>query len=83
MDGFYLCGLIKQEDITKNIPVIILTGKDMGDDFELAMKKHADWYIVKPFDDNYLMRTISNILKRKRPADESLYDADNSRNNQS
>ncbi|MBN2406449.1 MAG: response regulator [Elusimicrobia bacterium] len=64
VDGFYLCELLKNNPETQDIPVIMLTGRDMGHDFDMAMEKKADWYIVKPFDDAHLTKTIENLFRQ-------------------
>lgn len=63
MDGFQVCEKIKSDPSIKGIPVIMLTAKTMGDDFDKAMEKKADWYITKPFDDKHLLRRIKGLLQ--------------------
>jgi two-component system alkaline phosphatase synthesis response regulator PhoP len=65
IDGYLVCEQLKSDSETKGIPIIMLTGKDMGEDFEKAMEKNADWYIVKPFDNEHLLRTIKNLFTQK------------------
>ncbi len=64
MDGYEVCEKIKINQDTKNIPVIMLTGKDMGDDFDKAMEKKADWYIVKPYDAAHLLKVINKLIDK-------------------
>ncbi|MFC2062060.1 PleD family two-component system response regulator [Elusimicrobiota bacterium] len=66
IDGFELCEMVKKLPETEDIPVIMLTGKDKGEDFEKALDKKADWYIVKPYDDNQLLRTVESLLNKSR-----------------
>jgi DNA-binding response OmpR family regulator len=62
MDGFQVCEIIKTDAVTKDIPIIMLTGRDMGDDIALALDKKADWFITKPYDIKYLISKISSFL---------------------
>jgi DNA-binding response OmpR family regulator len=41
----------------------MLSARDMGDDIETALKYNADWYIVKPYDEKYLMERIRSFLE--------------------
>ena len=62
MDGLQACEILKKDSLTQNIPIIMLTAKSMGKDFEMAMDKKADWYIVKPFNFEHLLRRIKGLL---------------------
>jgi len=65
ISGFEACEKIKSDPDTLNIPVIMLTAKDMGEDVETALKKKADWFIVKPPDNKYLIAKINYFLTKK------------------
>jgi two-component system alkaline phosphatase synthesis response regulator PhoP len=62
MDGLQVCEILKNTLSTQNIPIIMLTAKSMGSDFDAAMDKKADWYIVKPFNFEHLLRRIKGLL---------------------
>lgn len=64
MDGYQVCEEIKTDPSTENIPVIILTAKNMGDDFDMAMEKRADWYITKPYNDEHLLKRIDGLIRK-------------------
>jgi diguanylate cyclase (GGDEF)-like protein/PAS domain S-box-containing protein len=49
MDGYEVCRLLKQDDKTKNIPVIFVTGNDSAEDEEKGFLIGAVDYILKPF----------------------------------
>ena len=63
MDGFKVCEEIKRNPPTSHIPIIMLTGKDMGKDFDKAMQKKADWYVVKPYNIEHLLKVFERLLK--------------------
>lgn len=64
VDGFEVCEQLKSDPATSKIPIIMLTARDMGEDFEKAMEKKADWYITKPFDPKHLLKRIAYLLQR-------------------
>ena len=66
MDGYNVCETIKTDPETKNIPVIMLTAKDMFGDVEKALEKKADWYIAKPYDNRYLIDKINQFVKKSK-----------------
>jgi two-component system, OmpR family, alkaline phosphatase synthesis response regulator PhoP len=66
MDGYNVCETIKTDSLTRDTIVIMLTAKDMFGDVEKALDKKADWYIVKPYDNKYVIDKIEFFLKKKR-----------------
>ena len=49
MNGFEVCTKLKNEEKTKNIPIIFLSGKDSSQDVEQAYECGGIDYVVKPF----------------------------------
>ncbi len=66
MNGYTVCETLKHDQATRDIPVIMLTALDTGDDFEKALQKGADWYVTKPFDREHLLQKIAYLLEQKR-----------------
>ena len=62
MDGYTACSLIKADQATKMIPVIILTA--IGHEFnkKFGVEMGADGYITKPFTVQDLLGVISSRL---------------------
>ena len=61
MDGYLTLRKLKSEEMTKSIPVIILTGYDkMRDLFEV---EDISDYIVKPFNDEDFLLRVSRALR--------------------
>lgn len=66
MHGDELCRLIKENNETSWLPVILLTAKT-GRDFMIeGLALGADDYIAKPFDTAILASKVANILTNRR-----------------
>ena len=70
MDGRDILSKLKKNINTKNLPVIILTGKTGGFDKELAIELGADSYVTKPYDGYFLLREINYIINKKKKENE-------------
>lgn len=62
IDGNTLCELIKTEETTKHIRVIMLTGKKLVGDMENAFHAGADIYVNKPYEWPRLLGHIQKLL---------------------
>ncbi len=62
MDGYAACSLIKVDQSTKNIPVVMLTAVGFDLNKRLAKQMGADGYVTKPFSRQQLMDAISPLL---------------------
>ncbi|MGE4488427.1 MAG: response regulator [Kiritimatiellales bacterium] len=69
MDGFELCGAIKEYSLTANVPVIMVTAKGHIDDLKKGFDLGAMDYIRKPFDARELVLRVGNALALKRSND--------------
>lgn len=65
MDGMELLARIKGDINYSHIPVILLTAKTRLDDKLQGLDAGADAYIEKPFSTEYLLATISSILRNR------------------
>ncbi len=65
MDGFEACQKLKDNNKTKNIPVIFLSAKYIEPEDKIeGLKLGADDYILKPFNSKELVTRIRTILKK-------------------
>jgi DNA-binding response OmpR family regulator len=64
IDGMELCKMIKQNDSMKNIPIIMITGRDSDEEMVAGLTSGADDYLAKPFNDIVLMARIKALLRR-------------------
>ena len=62
MDGYELCRQIKEKPQTAHIPVILVTSLADARDVVHGLACGADNFIVKPYDEKYLMSRIRYFL---------------------
>ncbi|WP_234998002.1 hybrid sensor histidine kinase/response regulator transcription factor [Parabacteroides sp. Marseille-P3160] len=72
MDGFELCKKIKSDINYSHIPIVLLTAKTGLQAQIEGMEIGADAYIEKPFSNELLLATLSNLLVNKEKIIESL-----------
>jgi len=66
MDGYEVCGKLRNEPVTQNIPIIMLTAKGYVRDKVKGLEIGADDYVTKPFNLNELKARIKSALRRTR-----------------
>ena len=69
MDGFEVCKHLKENPLTKKIPVIFVTAKNEERDEELGLNLGAVDYIAKPFSIPITLARIRNHIRLKQQAD--------------
>lgn len=69
VDGYKICEMIKQDEETKDIPVILLVGSFEPFDEEEARRVGADDYLTKPFQSiRQLVNKVSALLENANNA---------------
>ncbi len=66
LDGFEVCKILKQDENTKDIPIIFLSGKDSSSDIEKAYELGGSDYVVKPFINIELITKVSTYIRLKK-----------------
>ncbi len=63
MDGYQVCKAIRGNDSTKDVPVVMISGKDGFFDKVRGRMAGTSGYITKPFGPETLMKTLDTYLK--------------------
>ena len=71
ISGIDILKKIRSDEATYDLPVIMLTAKNMEDDKIQGLNVGADYYITKPFSIKELMARINTVLRRYRLSDKS------------
>jgi two-component system alkaline phosphatase synthesis response regulator PhoP len=66
MDGYTACNAIKQDPLTRAIPIVMLTAIGHELNVKLSQEMGANGYITKPFTPRDLQDTIKSFLGRRR-----------------
>jgi len=69
MNGYELCGRLKQSPATRNIPVIFVTGMDEEREEARGLELGAIDYITKPLSRPILLARVRNHIELKRQRD--------------
>ena len=64
MDGFQIFRAMKENDMTRSIPVVFLTARGELDDRLSGLSLGADDYVTKPFSPKELVLRVRNVLAR-------------------
>jgi DNA-binding response OmpR family regulator len=64
MTGFEVLAALKQDDTTKNIPVILVTAQSKEEEILRGLELGAEDYITKPFSPNELAARVKKALMR-------------------
>ena len=63
MDGIQLCKLLKEDERTNHIPIILLTAKSAIEHRMEGLSVGADAYLSKPFHPRHLRIRIEKLIK--------------------
>jgi PleD family two-component response regulator len=64
IDGYEVCRRLRQNRLTRNIPIVFLTEKRERDDKLSGLELGAVDYITKPFDIQELRLRVRNVMRR-------------------
>ena len=65
INGFELCKRLKENKLTKDIPVIMLTALAQEQDLTKGVKEGEDCFITKPFNSTDLIYEIEKAFTKK------------------
>jgi len=66
MNGYQVCRLLKGDENTAYIPVIMLTSQDQPKDKFWGLQTGADEYIIKDFESDELFNSIIRVLEKTK-----------------
>lgn len=71
MNGLEICKTLRQNEKTRNLPIIMLTAKGTESDKVVGLELGADDYVTKPFSPRELVARIKAVLRRsgEKPAE--------------
>ena len=72
MDGFEVCDILKKNDKTRNIPVVMVTALNDVKDRVKALEVGADDFLNKPVDPSELMARVKSSLEVKALRDKEM-----------
>jgi YesN/AraC family two-component response regulator len=72
MDGIKMLGHLKNNTHTSHIPVVLLSAKSSVENQIEGLQYGADLYLTKPFNNELLMASLSNLLHRRKLLFESI-----------
>ncbi|MGM0608827.1 MAG: response regulator [Candidatus Muiribacteriota bacterium] len=62
IDGYEICRALKEDELTQNIPIVLVTGIDLKAVKNNYKKVNADSYILKPFTPEELLNKIEEFI---------------------
>lgn len=66
INGYEVLKIIKERDHTKEIPVIMLTARDRGNEIIEGYQHGADYYIPKPFNREQLIFGVDLVMGEEK-----------------
>jgi len=70
MDGFEVCRRLKEDPLTRHIPVVLVTALDGRADRIAGLEAGADEFLNKPIDDVMLFSRVRSLTRLKTVMDE-------------
>jgi len=62
MDGYELIATIRSQEMYRTLPLVVLTSRAAGKHQQRAMQLGASAYVVKPYQDEELLNTLSSLV---------------------
>jgi two-component system alkaline phosphatase synthesis response regulator PhoP len=64
MNGLDVAAAMREDDVTKAIPIIMLSAKAQASDVQAGLDLGVDDYVTKPFDPLELLERVAALLAR-------------------
>ncbi|MEM8934394.1 MAG: response regulator, partial [Acidobacteriota bacterium] len=69
MDGFEVLRRLRADPASADLPVVMVTAKDEGEDLDRAFELGADDHIAKPVNIAQCRARVKKVLRRRSPTD--------------
>jgi two-component system alkaline phosphatase synthesis response regulator PhoP len=66
MDGLDVCRILRADEATESVPILMLTARASEDDLLHGLDLGADDYLTKPYSPRELMARVRSLLRRRR-----------------
>jgi two-component system, OmpR family, alkaline phosphatase synthesis response regulator PhoP len=67
-DGLEICRELKQDEVARDIPVVMMTARGEESDIVTGLELGAEDYVVKPFSPKVLVARVKAVLRRRAAA---------------
>jgi signal transduction histidine kinase/DNA-binding response OmpR family regulator len=74
MDGIQMLDRLKNDIMTSHIPVVLLSARFSIESQIEGLRYGADYYITKPFQNDFLLASIENLIKQRKRIFETFLD---------
>ena len=72
IDGIQVCKLLRSEEKTRCVPIIMVTAKGEEQDIVEGLEIGADDYITKPFSPRIMIARVQAVLRRRQAGKEQM-----------
>ena len=62
LDGFEACKRLRENEVTKKIPIIMVTTKGEAENREIGFKNGCSDFVTKPFNNSELLVKVKKLL---------------------
>ena len=64
LNGYQICRILKGDDTTRRIPIIMLTARSQEKDVKEGMNSGADAYLTKPYETDEFVAKVKSLLEK-------------------
>jgi len=66
MDGYQLCRYVRQSELLKHLPILVVTARSENTDRIKSYEAGADAFITKPFSSEELMLRVEKLIEQRQ-----------------
>jgi two-component system phosphate regulon response regulator PhoB len=66
LSGLEICRRVREQERTRNLPLVMLTARSADDDVVSGLETGADDYVTKPFSPKVLIARLQAAMRRKQ-----------------